>query len=170
MKKEERKTLQSILAESDPKPGRYYDGPGGNGLSLLIKKTKTPGVLSKTWSVQIQINGKYTNRELGSYSKVKLAKARRRALAYHPAAPTKERRRTAMRRTRIRVPSSPGKVESPAIVKPRDTVLNEGEGITVPRIPAIVAQSKNAAGAISVKGQRMPDADTVGPAPGGACS
>ena len=54
-------------------------------MSLLVKETKTPGVLSKTWSVRIQINGKYTNRGLGSYTKVKLAEARRRALAYHQA-------------------------------------------------------------------------------------
>ena len=85
MKKKEGKTLESILAQSAPGPGRYYDGPGGNGLSLLVKKTKTPGVLSKTWSVRIQINGKYTNRGLGSYTKVTLAEARRRALAYHQA-------------------------------------------------------------------------------------
>ena len=85
MKKEERKSLGSILAQSTPTPGRYYDGPGGNNLSLLVKETKTPGVQSTTWSVRIQINGKYTNRGLGSHPKVKLAEARRRALAYHQA-------------------------------------------------------------------------------------
>ena len=66
-------------------PGRYSDGPGGNGLSLLVKETKTPGLLSKTWSVRIRINGKYTNRGLGSYPKVTLAEARRKALAYQQA-------------------------------------------------------------------------------------
>ena len=85
MKKKEQKSLESILAQSTPTPGRYYDGPGGNDLSLLVKETKTPGVLSKTWSVRIQINRKYTNRGLGSYTKVTLAEARRRALAYHQA-------------------------------------------------------------------------------------
>ena len=84
MKKREPITLESILAQSAPEPGRYYD-PGWYGLSLLIKETKTPGVLSKTWSVRIRINGKYTNRGLGSYPKVKLSEARRRALAYHQA-------------------------------------------------------------------------------------
>ena len=66
-------------------PGRYSDGPGGNGLSLLVKETKTPGLLSKTWSVRLRINGKYTNRGLGSYAKVTLAEARRKALAYQQA-------------------------------------------------------------------------------------
>ena len=65
--------------------GRHYDGPGGNGLSLLVKETKTPDLRSKTWSVRIWINGKYTNLGLGSYPKVTLAEARRRALAYHQA-------------------------------------------------------------------------------------
>ena len=51
----------------------------------MVKETKTPGVQSKTWNVRIQINRKYTNRGLGSYPKVKLAEARRRALAYHQA-------------------------------------------------------------------------------------
>ena len=72
-----------------------------------------------------------------------------------------------MRRPRIRVPSSPGEVESPAIVKLRDTVPNEGEGFTVSRIPTIVAQAKNVVGAVSVNGQGMPDAYTLGSAPGG---
>ena len=99
MKEEEQKTLESILAQSAPEPGRYYDGPGGNGLCLLVKKTKTPGVLSKTWSVRIRINSKYTNRGLGSYPKVKLAEARDRALAYHQAVETGQDPKTDKRPT-----------------------------------------------------------------------
>ena len=56
----------------------------GHGLSLLVKETKTPGVLSKTWSVRIRINRKYTNRGLGSYPKVKLAEARRTSARLPP--------------------------------------------------------------------------------------
>ena len=85
MKKGDGQELLAASVETTTELGRHYDGPGGHGLSLLVKETKTPGVLSKTWSVRIQINGKYTNRGLGSYPKVKLAEARRTALAYHQA-------------------------------------------------------------------------------------
>ena len=61
--------------------GRFTDGPGGNGLSVLIKPTKTPVLMSITFAQRVRINGKYTNIGLGSYPKVTLAEARRRALA-----------------------------------------------------------------------------------------
>ena len=60
--------------------GRFTDGPGGNGLSVLIKPTKTPGRMSITFAQRIRINNKYTNIGLGSYPKVTLAEARQRAL------------------------------------------------------------------------------------------
>ena len=71
-----------------------------------------------------------------------------------------------MRRPRTKVLSSQGEVESPAIVKFRHTVPNEGEGFTVSRVPAIVAQSKNVVGAVGVNGQRIPDAYKLGATPG----
>ena len=71
-----------------------------------------------------------------------------------------------MRRPRIKVPSSPEEVESPAIVKLRHTVPNEGEGFTVSRIPPIVARSKNVVGAVGVNGQRIPDGYKLGATPG----
>ena len=60
--------------------GRFTDGPGGNGLSVLVKPTKTPGRMSITFAQRIRINNKYTNIGLGSYSKVTLAEVRQRAL------------------------------------------------------------------------------------------
>ena len=61
-------------------PGRYGDGRGSHGLSLLVKPTKIQGRLSKTWAQRICINGRFTSLGLGSYPAVTLAEARRRAL------------------------------------------------------------------------------------------
>ena len=73
-------TLSATFVRTIRQPGRYGDGRGGHGLSLLVKPTKIKGRLSKTWAQRIRINGKYTNRGLGSYPAVTLAEARRRAL------------------------------------------------------------------------------------------
>ena len=59
--------------------GRYGDGRGGGGLSLLVKPTKIEGLLSRTFSQRVLINGRETNIGLGSYPGVTLEEARRRA-------------------------------------------------------------------------------------------
>ena len=61
-------------------PGRYGDGYGGHGLSLLVTPRKSGG-LSKTWAQAISPNGTKTSLGLGSYPVVTLAMARERALA-----------------------------------------------------------------------------------------
>ena len=59
--------------------GRYGDGRGGGGLSLWVKPTKIEGLLSRTFSQRVLINGRETNIGLGSYPEVTLEEARRRA-------------------------------------------------------------------------------------------
>ena len=59
-------------------PGRYGDGRGGHGLSLLVKPMKN-GRVSKSWSQRLIINGKPTHIGLGSYPLISLAEARKRA-------------------------------------------------------------------------------------------
>ena len=71
--------LSARFVDSVSRPGRYGDGRGGFGLSLLVKPMAN-GRLSKTWSQRIRINGRVTNLGLGSYPIVRLAKARRKAL------------------------------------------------------------------------------------------
>ena len=61
------------------RPGRYGDGRGGFGLSLLVKPTTT-GRLSKTWSQRLRIHGRPVNVGLGAYPVVTLAEAREAAL------------------------------------------------------------------------------------------
>ena len=73
-------TLSATFVRTVRQPGRYGDGRGGHGLSLLVKPTKIEGRLSKTWAQRTRINGKYTYLGLGSYPAVTLAEARRRAL------------------------------------------------------------------------------------------
>ena len=60
-------------------PGRYGDGRGGHGLSLLVKPASVGG-FSKSWAQRLRVNGRPTNVGLGSYPVVTLAEARAEAL------------------------------------------------------------------------------------------
>ena len=59
--------------------GRYGDGRGSHGVSLLVKRMAN-GRLSKSWAQRIRINGKVTNIGLGAYPVIGLAQARAKAL------------------------------------------------------------------------------------------
>lgn len=61
-------------------PGRYGDGRGGHGLSLLVKPASIGG-FSKAWAQRIRPHGKPANIGLGAYPVVSLATARSKALA-----------------------------------------------------------------------------------------
>ncbi len=61
-------------------PGRYGDGRGGHGLSLLVKPMRAGG-FSKSWSQRLLVNGRPTNIGLGGYPIVTLAEARRAVIA-----------------------------------------------------------------------------------------
>lgn len=74
------KQLNATFVKTIRRPGRYGDGRGGHGLSLLVKPTKTDR-LSKTWAQRLKINGRAVNIGLGSYPVVTLAEARKKALA-----------------------------------------------------------------------------------------
>ena len=74
------KQLSAAFVKTVRRPGRYGDGRGGHGLSLLVKPTTTAR-LSKTWAQRLYIAGRAVNIGLGSYPIVTLAEARRRALA-----------------------------------------------------------------------------------------
>ena len=73
------KRLTHTAVKSIAQPGRYGDGRGGLGLSLLVKKTAN-GRWSKTWSQRIRINGKLVTLGLGSFPVVTLAMARETTL------------------------------------------------------------------------------------------
>ena len=60
-------------------PGRYGDGRGGLGLSLLVKPASRGG-FSKSWSQSVRLGGRPTSIGLGRYPVVTLAMARERAL------------------------------------------------------------------------------------------
>ena len=78
------KTLTAAFVRTVSTPGRYGDGRGSHGLSLLVKPTKT-GRWSKSWSQRLYIDGKPIMLGLGSYPVVSLAEARQRALANRQA-------------------------------------------------------------------------------------
>ena len=73
------RTLSATFVWSISRPGRYGDGRGGFGLSLLVKPMAN-GRVSKTWSQRVRINGKPSNIGLGGYPLVTLAEARAAAL------------------------------------------------------------------------------------------
>ena len=71
--------LTHTFVKSVTRPGRYGDGRGGLGLSVLVKKTAAGG-LSKTWSQRLRIGRKIATMGLGSFPVVTLADARKRVL------------------------------------------------------------------------------------------
>ncbi len=74
------KTLTAAFVRNVKARGRFGDGRGGHGLSLLVQKTKSDR-WSKTWSQRLRIGGKKpVSIGLGSYPAVTLSEARDRAL------------------------------------------------------------------------------------------
>ena len=72
-------TLSASFVRTIKRPGRYGDGRGSHGLSLLVKPTKN-GRCSKTWSQRLYINRRPVMIGLGSHPVVTLAEARNKAL------------------------------------------------------------------------------------------
>ena len=73
------KVLSATFVRTITRPGRYGDGRGGFGLSLLVKP-RDNGRLSKTWCQRLKVDGKLTNIGLGPYPLVTLKEARDKAL------------------------------------------------------------------------------------------
>ena len=74
-----RRKLTATFVRAVTVPGRYGDGYGGFGLSLLVKSTSS-GRLSKTWSQRVRIDGVPCNLGLGKWPIVSLAEAREKAI------------------------------------------------------------------------------------------
>ena len=70
--------LSATFVKNVSHEGRYGDGRGGFGLSLLVKPMKN-GRWSKTWSQRLRINGESFQPGLGSYPLVSLAMGRGQA-------------------------------------------------------------------------------------------
>ena len=62
------------------RPGRYGDGRGGLGLSLLVRTPNKHNFIHKSWAQRLKIAGKETNRGLGPYPKTSLDEARKHAI------------------------------------------------------------------------------------------
>ena len=71
--------LSASFVRTINRPGRYGDGRGGLGLSLLVRPKNTGG-FSKTWSQRLVLGGKPINLGLGAYPLVSLVEAREQAL------------------------------------------------------------------------------------------
>ena len=71
--------LSAVFVKTVTQPGRYGEGRGGFGLSLLVKPRAAGGV-AKSWSQRLRINGRACNLGLGTYPIVTLAEARTKAL------------------------------------------------------------------------------------------
>ncbi len=73
------KTLSAAFVRTVTQPGRYGDGRGSHGLSLLVTR-RANGRLSKRWTQRVRIDGRETNLGLGVYPVVTLSEARQKAL------------------------------------------------------------------------------------------
>ena len=73
------KRLSAAFVKTVTHSGRYGDGHGGLGLSLMVKP-RANGGLSKTWAQRQRIDGRLVSLGLGSYPVITLARARSKAL------------------------------------------------------------------------------------------
>ena len=73
------KMLSATFVRTVNVPGRYGDGRGGFGLSLLVRPASRGG-FAKCWTQSVRIDGKPTSIGLGRYPVVTLAMARERAI------------------------------------------------------------------------------------------
>ena len=71
--------LSATFVKTVKTPGRYGDGRGGLGLSLLVR-TAARGHITKCWTQSVRMEGRPTSIGLGRYPVVTLALARQRAL------------------------------------------------------------------------------------------
>lgn len=71
--------LAAAFVKAVKTPGRYSDGPGSYGLSLVVKKG-WGGRPAKSWSQRLHVGGKSHDLGLGGYPLVTLAAARAKAL------------------------------------------------------------------------------------------
>ena len=70
--------LSASFVQRVREPGRYGDGRGGHGLSILVKPTAR-GDLSKSWCQRLYIDGRERDIGLGAYPIVSLSEARGKA-------------------------------------------------------------------------------------------
>ena len=73
-------TLTAAFVKRVTAPGRYGDGRGSHGLSLLVKPTAIEGRYSKTFAQRLRVNGRQVHIGLGPYPLVTLAEARETCL------------------------------------------------------------------------------------------
>ena len=69
-------TLSAAFVKTVREPGRYGDGRGGYGLSLLVKPMTSSGRISKTFAQRLRIDGQIVNIGIGSFPVLSLAEAR----------------------------------------------------------------------------------------------
>ena len=74
------KKLSATFVKTISAPGRYGDGRGGHGLSLLVKPSST-GRVRRIWCQRLRIDGKAVDLGIGSFPVTTLAEARAKALA-----------------------------------------------------------------------------------------
>ena len=74
------KKLTHKYVASLTSPGRYGDGRGGHGLSILVKPTVDGKGCSRTWSQRVTIDGRKRQVGLGAFPVITLAMARAQAL------------------------------------------------------------------------------------------
>lgn len=67
--------LDERFVDTIETPGRYGDGRGGYGLSLLVK-SRSGGGVTKSFAQRLRVNGKPRNIGLGPYPAVSLQEAR----------------------------------------------------------------------------------------------
>lgn len=117
------RTLSAAFVKNVREPGRYGDGYGGHGLSLLVKPMSN-GRRSKTWGQKLTIDGTRCMIGLGSYPVVTLSEARLKALANRRLVERGGDPRTRpTKRTRTRTTTAPADDGAPTFAEAAERVI-----------------------------------------------
>ena len=140
-------------------PGRYGDGRGGRGLSLLVKPMVAGG-LSRTFSQRLRVNGKPVDIGLGPLDLVSLAEAREIAienakLARAGTHPKADNRRRAAVSTFAQAVERTIAMHAPSWRNPR-TADHWRSRLTAYAYPAFGEQPVNAIGPTDILGVLTP--------------
>lgn len=72
------KRLTATFVDKIDHPGRYSDGRGSHGLTLLVRP-KQDGQMAKNWQQHLRVNGRLRSFGLGTFPQIKLVEAREKA-------------------------------------------------------------------------------------------
>ena len=121
--------LTTAFVKAVDQPGRYGDGRGSFGLSLLVKESRRG--LSKTWAQRLRVGGRTKSLGLGAYQTVSLVESRQQAASNALTVMHNEGRKSALEVA----------LESAAGISPQGLRVRSAAARAIPTFRQVVEES-----------------------------